>query len=108
VKGSAQKALGRLPISSTTRATILEGMQRVTSTPAGTAFYAFQGERTPIAAKTGSAENENPEAHAWFIGFATPDQPRVLVLAMVEGGEHGGTVAAPVARQIIDYAVAHQ
>jgi penicillin-binding protein 2 len=108
VKGSAQKQLGRLPISSTTRATILEGMRRVTSTPAGTAFYAFQGERTAIAAKTGSAENENPEAHAWFIGFATPDQPRLLVLAMVEGGEHGGTVAAPVARQIIDYAVAHQ
>jgi penicillin-binding protein 2 len=106
VKGAAQASLGSLPISPGTRATILEGMRRVTSTPRGTAAYAFQGERTPIAAKTGSAENENPQAHAWFVGFATPDQPRVLVLAMVEGGEHGGTVAAPVARQIIDYAVA--
>jgi penicillin-binding protein 2 len=107
VKGAAQKDLGRLPVSAGTRATILEGMRRVTSTPAGTAAYAFQGERTPIAAKTGSAENENPEAHAWFVGFATPDQPRLLVLAMVEGGEHGGTVAAPIARQLIDYAVAN-
>jgi penicillin-binding protein 2 len=106
VKGAPQPTLGTLPISPGTRSTILEGMRRVTSTPQGTAAYAFQGERTPIAAKTGSAENENPEAHAWFVGFATPDAPRVLVLAMVEGGEHGGTVAAPVARQIIDYAVA--
>lgn len=106
VKGADQPVHGSLPISSATRSTILEGMRRVTSTPQGTAAYAFQGERTPIAAKTGSAENENPEAHAWFVGFATPDQPTVLVLAMVEGGEHGGTVAAPVARQIIDAAVA--
>jgi penicillin-binding protein 2 len=105
VQGAPQATRGALPISASTRATIIEGMSRVTSTPRGTAAYAFQGERTPIAAKTGSAENENPEAHAWFVGFATPDQPRVLVLAMVEGGEHGGTVAAPVARKIIDYAI---
>jgi penicillin-binding protein 2 len=95
-----------LKLSPATLSTILDGMQRVTSTPSGTAYYAFRDEKLPIAAKTGSAENENPEAHAWFVGFATPDQPKVLVLAMVEGGEHGGTVAAPVARQVIDAAIA--
>jgi cell division protein FtsI/penicillin-binding protein 2 len=57
-----------------------------------------------MAAKTGSAENENPDAHAWFVGFTPPTKPRLLVLVMVEGGQHGGTVAAPIARQLIDTA----
>ncbi len=77
-------------------------MKRVTSTPRGTAYYAFQDERLPIAAKTGSAENENPAAHAWFVGFTPPEKPSLLVLVMIEGGQHGGTVAAPVARSLID------
>jgi cell division protein FtsI/penicillin-binding protein 2 len=80
-------------------------MKRVTSTPKGTAYYAFRDEQLPIAAKTGSAENESPDAHAWFVGFLPPDKPSLLVLVMVEGGQHGGTVAAPVARTLIDMAV---
>jgi cell division protein FtsI/penicillin-binding protein 2 len=79
-------------------------MKRVTSTAQGTAYYAFRDEKLPIAAKTGSAENENPDAHAWFVGFTPPDKPSLLVLVMVEGGQHGGTVAAPVARSLIDMA----
>jgi penicillin-binding protein 2 len=104
VKGEPAQPLGTLDVSPQTLATILDGMQRVTSTPAGTAYYAFKGEKLPIAAKTGSAENENPDAHAWFVGFTPPTTPSLLVLVMVEGGQHGGTVAAPIARQMIDMA----
>src|SRR6185295_19591508 len=88
---------GRLPLSAATRASILEGMKRVTTTANGTAYYAFRDEKTPTAAKTGTAENENPDAHAWFAGFETPDKPTVLTVVLVEGGQHGSTVAAPVA-----------
>ncbi len=98
------KSLGSLGLSQNTLAAILDGMKRVTSTPQGTAYYAFRDEKLPIAAKTGSAENENPDAHAWFVGFAPPDKPSLLVLVMVEGGQHGGTVAAPIARGLIDTA----
>ena len=93
-----------LKLSPTTLSAILDGMRRVTSTPSGTAYYAFRDEKLPIAAKTGSAENENPDAHAWFVGFTPPDKPSLLVLVMIEGGQHGGTVAAPVARTLIDTA----
>jgi penicillin-binding protein 2 len=102
------RKLGTANLSTGTRSAILDGMQAVTSTTLGTAYYAFKDDKLPIAAKTGSAENENPDAHAWFVGFTPPQNARLLVLVMVEGGQHGGTVAAPVARQIIDYAVAHQ
>ena len=96
--------LGNLKLSPGTTAAILDGMKRVTSTSKGTAYYAFRDEKLPIAAKTGSAENENPDAHAWFVGFLPPDKPSLLVLVMVEGGQHGGTVAAPIARALIDMA----
>jgi penicillin-binding protein 2 len=98
------QVLSNLKLSPTTSAAILDGMKRVTSTAQGTAYYAFKDEKLPIAAKTGSAENENPDAHAWFVGFLPPDTPSLAVLVMIEGGQHGGTVAAPVARQIIDFA----
>jgi penicillin-binding protein 2 len=98
------QTLGSLNLSPATLTAILNGMQRVTSTAQGTAFYAFRDEKLPIAAKTGSAENENPDAHAWFVGFTPPAKPSLLVLVMVEGGQHGGTVAAPVARSLIDMA----
>jgi penicillin-binding protein 2 len=106
ISDSPSKDLGSLDLSPSTLSAILDGMQRVTSTPAGTAYYAFKDEKLPIAAKTGSAENENPDAHAWFVGFTPPAKPNLLVLVMVEGGQHGGTVAAPIARQLIDTATA--
>jgi penicillin-binding protein 2 len=98
------QTLGSLNLNTATLAAILDGMKRVTSTPQGTAYYAFRDEKLPIAAKTGSAENENPDAHAWFVGFTPPDKPTLLALVMIEGGQHGGTVAAPVARSLIDLA----
>jgi cell division protein FtsI/penicillin-binding protein 2 len=96
--------LGSPKLKQSTTSAILDGMKRVTSTSQGTAYYAFRDEKLPIAAKTGSAENENPDAHAWFVGFTPPDKPSLLVLVMVEGGQHGGTVAAPIARRLIDTA----
>ena len=104
VAGEEPRSLGSVNLSQPTLAAILDGMKRVTSTAQGTAYYAFRDEKLPIAAKTGSAENENPDAHAWFVGFTPPDNPRLLVLVMVEGGQHGGTVAAPIARTLFDTA----
>jgi penicillin-binding protein 2 len=104
VSDQDSQTLGSLNLSAGTLATILDGMKRVTSTPQGTAYYAFRDEKLPIAAKTGSAENENPDAHAWFVGFTPPDKPSLLALVMIEGGQHGGTVAAPIARSLIDQA----
>jgi penicillin-binding protein 2 len=98
------RELGTLKLGAATRSAILDGMRGVTSTAIGTAYYAFKDDKLPIAAKTGSAENENPDAHAWFVGFTPPEKAQLLVLVMIEGGQHGGTVAAPVARQIIDFA----
>ena len=59
-----------------------------------------------VAGKTGTAQNEdakgNPRPpHAWFIAFAPAEAPRVAIAVLVENGGTGGSVAAPIARQVI-------
>ncbi len=54
-----------------------------------------------VAGKTGSAENPEGAAHAWFVGFGPANAPRVAVAVVVEHGGSGGSVAAPIARDII-------
>ncbi len=40
--------------------------------------------------------------HAWFIAFAPVASPEIAVAVLAEhAGEHGGTVAAPIARKVI-------
>lgn len=56
-----------------------------------------------VAGKTGSAEYETgKETHAWFVGFAPAEDPKVAVCAIVEEGGSGGQAAAPVARSVFD------
>lgn len=40
--------------------------------------------------------------HAWFIAFAPVDNPTIAVAVLVENGGGGSSVAAPVARAVID------
>ena len=55
-----------------------------------------------VAGKTGTAENATGESHAWFIGFAPADAPRIAVAIILETeGRSGGTAAAPVAREMV-------
>jgi len=41
--------------------------------------------------------------HALFVCFAPYDSPEIAVVVIVEHGGHGGSVAAPVARKIVDW-----
>jgi peptidoglycan glycosyltransferase len=58
-----------------------------------------------IAGKTGTAENPHGDAHAWFIGFAPVTEPRFAIAVIVENAGSGGAIAAPIAGQILAYAV---
>jgi penicillin-binding protein 2 len=92
----------RVPVSSQNIAVIRESLKRVASTPRGTALYAFGGYRVPVAAKTGSAENQNPDAHAWFAGYGPATEPTVVVTVMIEGGKSGADQAAPLGRRAFE------
>jgi cell division protein FtsI/penicillin-binding protein 2 len=53
-----------------------------------------------IAGKTGTAEVERKASHAWFIGFAPHNAPRIAFAVLVEHGQYGGSAAAPIAGEI--------
>jgi peptidoglycan glycosyltransferase len=64
-----------------------------------------------VAGKTGTAElrpnSTNPkDADAWFVAFAPAERPRTAVAVMLVGAGFGGTAAAPVARQVLEAALA--
>jgi len=86
--------------------------------PGGTAAQAGAGTPYKFAGKTGTAQvvaikqnekyvesrvKERNRDHAWFVGFAPADAPRIALAVLVENGGHGGTSAAPIARQVVDY-----
>jgi penicillin-binding protein 2 len=82
----------------------------------GTATKEFAGdEALKVAGKTGTAEYcdniaqaqnlcqpGNWPTHAWFMSYAPYDDPEIAVMAFVYNGGEGASVAAPIARKIID------
>ena len=62
-----------------------------------------------VAGKTGTAQatDRGKKEHiAWFCCFAPFDKPRYAICVMVQSGEHGGGVAAPVAARILEQCLA--
>jgi penicillin-binding protein 2 len=55
-----------------------------------------------ISGKTGTAENSSGEDHAWFVAYAPSRDPDVSVALIVENAGHGGEIAAPLVRQVLD------
>ena len=83
----------------------------------GTAQGISRGMQYRTAGKTGTAQvfeiaqdeeydeetvAEKLRDHALFISYAPADAPRIAVAVIVENGGHGSSVAAPIARQIMD------
>ena len=96
---------------------VIEAMTDVVHSPRGTARKIGENSPYRIAGKTGTAqvygleEEEKYDAttiarklhdHALFIAFAPAENPQIAVAVIVEHGGGGGSVAAPIARTILD------
>lgn len=53
------------------------------------------------AGKTGTAQFDNSQTHAWFTGYAPYDSPNIALTILIEGGGEGSAVAVPLARDIL-------
>ncbi len=59
-----------------------------------------------VAGKTGTAEVEGQKDYTWFLGIADVQNPQIVVAVVVEAsGGSGGSVAAPIARQVMEAAL---
>ena len=100
------------PISDSTVDTVTQGMYGVVNEPGGTA-YASKLSGIEFAGKTGSAQvisnqglaragkQADLKDNAWFVGFAPRQNPEIVVAVLVQGGEHGASAAAPIARDVV-------
>jgi penicillin-binding protein 2 len=99
-----------LPLDDTELGVIREGLVDVVTGAEGTATGAFSGfplDRYPIAGKTGTAETCTDCGDindAWFAAYGPADDPQYVISVYVEKtpGGHGGSIAAPIARQIFE------
>ncbi|MEN3315435.1 MAG: penicillin-binding protein [Acidimicrobiaceae bacterium] len=64
-----------------------------------------------VAGKTGTAQTGRDTSHTWFVSFAPAQDPKVAVAVIVEDQPNvneatGGTVAAPIAKAVMQAALA--
>lgn len=106
-----------LPVHSENVANIINAMINVVHSSRGTAKKLGLGMAYKMAAKTGTAQvftvkqkekyNEDQiefklRDHALFIAFAPAEDPQIAIAVVAENGGHGGTVAGPIAKKVID------
>ncbi len=74
--------------------------------PGGTAYMSSLA-RWKMFGKTGTSENpqDRERPHAWFTGFAGPrdGEPEIAFAVVIELGESGSAVAAPIGAKLADY-----
>ncbi len=99
-----------LDIDEETRRALLQDLNRVvTFGTAREAFSVFGPGLERVGGKTGTAQvSKTQDPHAWFVGVAPIDNPRYIVVVLIEEGGSGGAVAAPVARHILQYLMGNE
>ncbi len=92
----------RVGIPPDSLAAIRKGLRDVVQGSAGTAHQS-ELRKFKAAGKTGSAQtSRNQAAHAWFAGYAPSEEPKHVVVVLVEHGLSGGEAAAPIAAHILE------
>jgi penicillin-binding protein 2 len=87
---------------------VRKGLWKVVNEDGGTGSAA-RLKAWQVAGKTGTAQatdHGHKDTIAWFACFAPFDRPKYVVAVMVQGGEHGGGVAGPVATRIMERTLA--
>ena len=99
-----------------------DAMEAVTNSWYGTAYNLSLTGEIKIVGKTGTAqikslteedlsvreeyegirESVSDRDHALFVGYGPIKNPKLVMVVIVENGESGSTVAAPIAQKIID------
>jgi penicillin-binding protein 2 len=116
VHRSSLKARVRLGIRQGHLELVRKALIGVVNEPRGTGSKARVKDIT-VAGKTGTAQvvalkkgkgpydqKEVPfkfRDHAWFVAVAPAEKPKIAIVILIEHGGHGGSTAAPIAKEII-------
>jgi penicillin-binding protein 2 len=121
IKNVGPEIIGQLNLNPNTLSFLQKALEGVVQEPRGTGRAAqLRGKlhEIRVAGKTGTAqvvrapedEEEQDESqvpykfrdHAWFVAYAPAAAPEIVVVVLVEHGGHGGSAAAPLAREVME------
>jgi penicillin-binding protein 2 len=111
--------LGRANVSQKTLQIMQEALKGAVNDPHGTgSACSLKDKDVKVAGKTGTAQviampedfkrgemNRIPlkfRDHAWFVAYAPFEDPKISVVVLVEHGGFGASVAAPIAKKVIE------
>jgi len=117
IAGQPAQVISEIDVNPKHLDTVRKAMRSVVASGRGTAHAALSRLPWKVAGKTGTAqvttmaqvfdekaqkkEPRHLQDHAWFVGYAPFDNPRIAFAVFVEHGGHGGSAAAPVAAAIV-------
>jgi len=118
IAGQAPEIEWKIDVKPAQLAKIRSAMRDVVASVHGTAHRAMSRLAWSSAGKTGTAQvieeaqdgeeqaTDKPQLkrfkdHAWFVGYAPYEKPRIAFAVFVEHGGHGGSEAGPVAAAVV-------
>jgi penicillin-binding protein 2 len=106
----APKVAAHVHLPASTYDAILAGLEGVVDNAQGTAYGTFKGwdfAQFQLAGKTGTATVGNLEPTGLFVAFGPEPDPQYLVAVVIPEAGYGADTAAPVAKEIFQYLLAH-
>jgi len=103
IKNVTPRVVSRVGADPGVLAYVRNALAHVTSD--GTGNFPFIGwplDQIPVASKTGSAEIAGKQPFSWFASFAPANDPKYVVVSVVEQAGFGSQVSGPVVRRIMD------
>ena len=92
----------RVPLSARTLKYVRAGLEEVVASRGGTGHRTVFMKEVSIAGKTGTAETGSGRDHGWFAGYVPAEDPQIAFVAVLEHGGSGGTVAGPLAKELVE------
>jgi len=105
VETASPTAVRTIPLDPANVEALRTDLGRVVSEgTAAAAFDDFGSSLSQVGGKTGTGQSVSTrDNHAWFAGVTRLADPEHVVVVLIDEGGSGGAVAAPVARQIMQY-----
>ena len=79
---------------------IRDGLYAAAHSPGGTSAPIFSSFPVPVSGKTGTAQVPNGSDDSWYASWAPSNDPRYVVIVLIEHGGFGAEAAAPAAKEI--------
>ncbi len=100
-KSLTTKIINQQVVSSTVLATVQSGMRQGVLSGSS---RALQSLPVTSAGKTGTAQfGAQGKTHAWFAAYAPYDQPKIVMVILIEAGGEGNATALPIAKEVLQW-----